>query len=170
MHPLLAQMADHDMFDHGAAPPIIMMVGGVVCLLVLIAPAVLLILNSHRHRQWDHAERMKSLEMGLPVPPRDAPWAKASVCLGIGLGVPLIAFVLTSIAHSKPGAADELWIVPALVSGLSVLGSTLLAGRLFPAGRRSTPPTENEGWSSRGVAEMKPEADPDAYDVVGRRG
>ncbi len=119
----------------------------------------------HERREWEHTERMHMIQMGMPVPPQEATWTKAILCGSIGVVVPFIAFVSTSFAYDRPGAPDELWIVPALVSGASVLSASLLAGHLFgskarPVGNSNADRTES----------MKMVSDPDAFDVVGSRG
>lgn len=118
----------------------------------------------HERHEWEHTERLRMIEMGMPVTPRESSWAKAFLCSVIGGVVPLIAFGSTYIAHERPGSADELWIVPALVSGASVLAASLLAGHLF---RPKAPSIANIGGSR---PMMKPIHDPDAFDVVGSRG
>ncbi len=149
------------------------MLPAAVLLLVALAVAVLLLaaaalLGGHRRREWDHTERMRMIEMGLPVPPQEAPWPRAFVCAAIGAGVPFVAFVSTYFAHQKPGAADELWIAPAVVSLGSVIGASILTGYLFPPARRST---KSDAVLARGTQPgMKAESDPDAYDFVGSRG
>jgi hypothetical protein len=133
---------------------------------------ILLIRNAQRRREWDHAERMKALEMGLPVPPRDSPWAKASVCIAIGVVVPLLAFGFTAGAyHDRPGAPDELWIVPGFVTPTCVVVASILAGVLFRDGSRSADPEDVERSNARQPGPIvKSSHDPDAFDVVGRRG
>ncbi len=142
---------------------------GFLCLSALFV--FLMIRNGQRRREWDHAERMRSLEMGLSVPPRDAPWAKAAICIAIGAGVPLISFVVTAIAFSNNALTPgEIWIAPGLVSGASVIGTCILAGVLFQGGSKSSQPTDDERTAAHLRAFTKPAHDPDAVDVVGRRG
>jgi hypothetical protein len=132
---------------------------------ILILAGFWMIRNGQLRREWEHAERMRALEMGMPVPPRESAWAKALVCVAIGLGVPVIAFSITLAAYERPGAADELWVAPAVVSGLSVISATLLGGFLFVGGAKAgstAPRGQHPG--------VKPVGDPDAIDVVGRRG
>jgi hypothetical protein len=155
--------------------PIIAMGIGVLELVAI--PAILLLIgvslfvairNGQRRREWEHAERMTALQMGLPVPPRDAPWAKAAVSIAVGLGVPLVAFGFTYLAFTdKPAAAPQIWIAPGVVGGLSVIGASILAGSLFQGGSRSAPMAAADRRHGPG---MKPTHDPDALDVVGSRG
>ena len=167
MNPIFAQAAAIEPASIWNVPPglFVVLSMAVAGLAVLLSSLVALVMrNTQRKREWDHAERMRMLEMGFPVAARDeAVWPKAMICTTIGFGVPFFSFVFISNAHGRPGAPDELWIVPALVSGASVLSSAILAGNLFS---RSPMPTPAQPIA----AAPKPEFDPDAYDVAGRRG
>jgi len=130
----------------------------------------LLVRNGHRRREWQHAERMKALEVGLPVPPHDASRARAAVCIAIGAGVPLMVFGIALAAyHEDPAHHVALWIAPGVVSGLSVVGACILAGVLFGGG--SNPEDTSSVGNAPGPRNgVKPAYDPDTLDVVGRRG
>ena len=81
--------------------------------LVLISLVAIIggFLHSRRERLLTHTERMRALEMGLPVPPRDASWAKAAVCVLIGVVVPVATFSLTAVAYSyNPLTPGPIWI------------------------------------------------------------
>jgi hypothetical protein len=169
MNTLLAQVvfqAPQSQFAWGTA---LLWAACAVVLLVLV-PVFVVMRHVHVRRGWDHAERMRMIEMGLAVPPRDGSvWPKALVGISIGVGVPLVAFLCTLMAYmGRSNAADELWVAPAVVSGLSVIGAVLLSAHMF----------SRRAGSDAGAAEpelraghgMKPEMDPDAYDVAGRRG
>jgi hypothetical protein len=151
---------------------ILFWVGVAIIDVMIVAFLILVVRNGQRRREWEHAERMRSLEMGLPVPPRDAPWAKAAVCIAIGAGVPLVAFVFTYLAFtSKSGVDGEIWLAPALVSGASVIGACILAGTMFHGGSKSGNSSGADSLNGRQpIAGEKPPYDPDALDVVGRRG
>ena len=167
MNPIFAQAVAIETSSIWNAPPglYVVLAMGLAGAAVLLSSLVAVVTrNAHRRREWEHAERMRTLEMGLPVAAReDSAWPKALVCTAIGFGVPFISFVFISFAHGRPGAADELWIVPALVSGASVIASAILTGYLFQKAPVSTPERLT-------ASTPKPEFDPDAYDVAGRRG
>jgi len=167
VNPIFAQAVAIESRSIWDAPPGVFVVlsMGVAGLAVLLSSLVAFVMrNAQRKREWDHAERMRMLEMGLPVAARDdAIWPKSLICIAIGFGVPFYSFVFVSIAHARPGAPDELWLVPALVSGASVVSSAILAGYLFYRPAESTPERLT-------ASAPKPEFDPDAYDVAGRRG
>ena len=167
MEQLLEQKAPPELFPW----EVISVCAAVAILLVLFTCALLLIRNGHRRREWEHAERIKALEMGQPLPARDAPWTRAWICIAIGAGVPLIAFVLTGIAHERPGTADAIFIAPAIVSVLSVISATVLGGFLFHKPLSAKMLASDHDGSNAGPGFVgKPMADPDAIDVVGRRG
>jgi ABC-type Fe3+ transport system permease subunit len=166
MNTLLAQVVITQ-----SSPP----VAGRLALLAVGAAALLVLLllgykAVHRRNERDHAERMRMLEMGFPLPPQDrSAWPKAMVCVAIGAGVPLVAFAFTLFAYSsRPDAADELWVAPGVVSGLSVIGTTLLAAHLFS--RRTSSVAAHESEAEAQLRRGKTAMDPDAFDVAGRRG
>jgi hypothetical protein len=128
----------------------------------------------HRRREWKHAERMRMIEAGLPIPPgAGADWARASVCISLGVGVPLLAFVFTWLAYgSHTDAADELWVAPMAVSVAAVISTAVLAAYLFRGSVGSGREAGHGSVTGAGVngEDVKPPLDPDAFDVVGSRG
>jgi hypothetical protein len=147
------------------------LIGGLAVLL-LFGTGMLEVWHGQRRREWEHAERMRALELGVPVPPRETPWARAVVSILIGVVVPLIAFGFTCLLFSlRPDAPFEVWIAPAVVSVVSVIGACILAGTLLHGASRSGQGSGGDGAVARRAApDLKPETDPDAFDVVGRRG
>ena len=115
-----------------------------------------------------HVERMRRLDAGLPDPPLDRAWPRALVCMAIGLGVPFAAFCATLIAYlNRKGMAEEAWIVPGVVSVVSVMVAGRLARLLL--GKETTSDRHAESVASPAPA-AKPVQDSDLFDVVGRRG
>ena len=151
----------------GMPVAVILLIGAFALIIAGLVFTTIFSLGRQRQerREWEHTERMQMIQMGMPVPPQEAAWTKAILCGSIGVIVPFIAFVCTSIAYDRPGAPDELWIVPALVSGASVLSASLLAGHLFGSKGRPIGNTNAER-----IGNMKMVNDPDAFDVVGSRG
>jgi hypothetical protein len=127
---------------------------------LVLVPTILAMKYHRSKREWEHLERMKAMEMGLPVPGTNA-WPSAAA-IAIGAGVPLGAFLFTWLARLTAQTADEVFIAPVLVSAPAIFGGIYLANRLLTPARR----TDDAALASRG----KPALDPDAYDVVGRRG
>lgn len=151
-------------------------------LLMLCLPSLLLVFGLafmafryHKtRREMEHAERMQALSLGIAVPERESSWAKAFVCSSIGFGVPFASFLFTGLfMENRPDTSGLIWLVPAVVSCLSVGASASLAKRLFRHRENLGEVMANLGlkgdslpWNSRG----KPDMDPDAYDVAGSRG
>ncbi len=170
MYPLLAQQMARPGFDGPQAAEMICMIAVLIALLAAGGFLLLLTRNGERRREWEHAERMRSLEMGLPVPPHDASRVKAAVCIAIGVGVPMMAFGVGLAAYLEgPVHYVELWIAPGIVSGLSVAGACILAGILF-GGRSNSSDSSRAGGEIARRNGAKPAHEPDTIDVVGRRG
>ncbi len=127
---------------------------------VVIVPVILGIRQESRKREMDHIERMKALETGQPLPTRNA-WPAAVVCTAIGAGVPIAAFLFTWLATVSTHVDSEIWFAPAVVSFFSIMTSGKLATKLLRPQQFLDPDA---------TLHAKPRMDPDAYDVVGRRG
>jgi hypothetical protein len=161
MQPLLAQVTIQTAPEHFAWGAFLLSVLSVAAMFALLFMVVGL---WHRGRERDHIERIRMIEMGLPLPPHDrSAWPKALVCMAIGAGVPLVAFTFTFFAFTaRSDAVNELWVAPGVVSGLSVVGAVLLAAHLFRL--RAVPD------ATAGQPGHKPVIDPDAIDVAASRG
>jgi hypothetical protein len=152
-----------------------------------VSPAIFAMFHATRKRELEHKERMKALEMGLPVPGA-APWP-ALTAIAIGAGVPIAALaaalIATAMAPRPPADADHLalsvWtqrdqttgyhgLVWGGASGIgvtAVLAGAVLAWRYM--GLRHSPSHNHHAYDEAGYA-AKPPLDPDAYDTVSRRG
>jgi hypothetical protein len=112
-----------------------------------------------------HDERLKRLSLGLNDPPSQNGWPLAFTAVALGLGVPLVAFVASLAAYlARSSTPDEIWLAAVVVSIPSVVVGGRLASRLVK-GPAATDPIE-----PRIADAPKPSVDPDALDVVGRRG
>jgi hypothetical protein len=139
--------------------PIVIPLAGIALPLFLV-PTILVLKHHQRKREWEHLERLKALEMGQPLPGTDA-WP-AAAAIAIGAGMPVGVFFAAWMACLTAGA-ESVVFVPAMFVGLAgVGGGVMTMTRLL--GSRRTPKTPEH------LANGKPEFDPDAYDVVGRRG
>jgi hypothetical protein len=134
---------------------------GILMPLVLI-PMIMVLRYRGRKREWEHAERMKALELGLPAPGNES-WP-ARVCIAIGAGVPVGSFFFAWVASLESGHGEPFWEAATMVGGLGVLCGTFLATRLLPSRSRAQDP------AARSNPYAKSALDPDVYDVVGRRG
>ena len=143
----------------------------VLCFAVTIVPILLGFGHSRRKLELEHAERMKAIELGQPVPRLDQPvprlgegqeeaWTVAArLAKAIGVTVPLGSLGWAFIASLSLGYHQEIWIVGGMVALAGVLCGALLAGQSFSA-EKSSPERD----------ELKPDVDEDAYDVVSARG
>src|SRR5262249_2295362 len=111
--------------------------------------------------EWQHRERMRALELGLPIPQSNG-WP-ALVAMVLGGGVPAAAFFFSWLRLATSRLRDDVFIAAALAGTTGVVCGYKLAGRLLAA---------QEATSELHVARNgKPfVSDPDAYDVVSRRG
>ncbi len=138
---------------------------GLVCIMATV-PIAMGIRQKERLRRFQHTERLRALEMGIPLP-GDRAWP-AVVCIALGAVVPLgaLGVALTATlsaphwAHSGASMAI-LWGGAAAIGVSGVRAGAGLAHRLFDR-EYSQIPVMPAG---------KPAAfDPDAYDTVSRRG
>lgn len=140
----------------------------VIGLLIVVGlPVWLGIRQSQRDRELQHAERMKALELGL-VPPGEThrPWTPVRLAAAIGMWVPLAvfggAFLATASGYRDPGP----WWAAGAIGVAAVLSGTILILRL-PASAWTTDLPRSDTIPR---APKFPVADPDAFDVAGRRG
>jgi len=147
---------------------LIIPLSGIMMPLVLV-PTIILLVHRQKKREWHHQERLRALEMGLPASGPDRMPGGGTV-IAIGAGVP-IASVLTawmttiSVSDSHP---DYMPIVAvawgcALMISSGALITSLVLGVLLMRSRKPAEPVDQ-------FAAIKPAYEPDAYDVVSRRG
>src|SRR4051794_16814223 len=105
-------------------------IGGLVLIFAFVL--VLVLLNmAQRRREWAHLERLKSHEMGRPLPNPQSDWARALVCIAIGAGVPSVAFLVTALATTYQKVDPEVWLAPVIVGTAAVYYGYCLASTLF---------------------------------------
>jgi len=137
-----------------------------VVMLVVAIPIHYAVMHARRERELEHAERMKALELGRPFPGPEveARWSPAWVAVAIGAGVPIASFLLAGLAtpevHNE--IAYAIWPAAGAVGVAGVICGTVLAARLPASGRPS------RGFEAADAKSAV--CDPDAIDVVGRRG
>lgn len=143
-------------------------IAGVLLALMIVVglPVVLSMRHARRERELEHAERMKSLELGRPLPGEKAELASAPMnkCLGIAIWVPLGALGIAMAATANPMTAatssEGIWLAAGAVGVAGVICGTILALRIPPRDAGSEPAARAE----------KPSYDADALDVVSSRG
>ena len=128
---------------------------------IVIVPTVLGFKHGRYLREVEHTERMRAMELGRTLP-GDEPLSPAIIATAIGVGVPLGSLVLAWLADLTSGgrSGEVIWMAAGLVALGGVICGTTLAYPLLAT--RNQPATYQEA--------LKPEYDPDAFDVVGRRG
>ena len=147
---------------------LIISLSGILMPLVLV-PTIILLVHRHKRREWHHQERLRALEMGLPASGPDRMPGGGTV-IAIGAGVP-IASVLTawmttiSVSDSHPDYMPIVAVVwgCAFMISSGALITSLVLGVLLMRSRKPAEPVDQ-------FAAIKPASEPDAYDVVSRRG
>ena len=125
---------------------------------IIVVPVAILSRQARRARELDHIERMRGLELGHGLPQKDAWWTASRIVVLIAGIVPIWAMGLAGFIDWFGGARQELWEASAIVAAVGVLCGTYLATRhLFPRPTVDAPT-------------LKPQYDPDAFDVVSSRG
>jgi len=145
--------------------PLLIPILGILMPLVLV-PTILVLRYRHGRREWEHQERMKAMDTGLPI---TATATKGGVA-AIGAGVP-IASVLSALVASLAlgtGSSDDIaidgivWGCAVLISALA-FGSSLILAYIQSRAQCAT-------TTSQALQNGKPAFDPDALDVVSSRG
>jgi ABC-type spermidine/putrescine transport system permease subunit II len=124
---------------------------------IVIVPTAMAFKKAERARQLEHAERMRALELGRTLPKDEGWWNAARISVTIGAGVPIFSMFAAMVATEWSGFQERIWLMCGMVSMAAVISGTSLAFRHFFS------PTQD-------TAVEKPQYDPDAFDVVGRRG
>jgi hypothetical protein len=134
---------------------------------LFLVPTIITLKHRHQRREWEHRERMKAMELGLPVPRGQDTWGGKSV-LSVGAGVPIAsAFAAFLTCTDGPPEVDRIplaaiaWGSAALISGGAMITSLILA-LLLARSRTSADPALADHHA-------KPVFDPDSFDVVGAR-
>jgi hypothetical protein len=133
-----------------------------IALPIILVPSILALRHQQRRREMEHLERMKALEMGH-MPPMGHAWSSLAIA-AVGAGVPIAGFAFAWLANLGSRAQEGAWITAMFVGVAGIVGGVKLSKRLSaPLATDSAPPADV-------LANGKPVEDPDAYDVVGRRG
>ncbi len=134
---------------------------------LVLVPTTLFMKHRHQRREWEHLERMKEMEERLPTSPVQA-LGHARGVAAIGAGVPIASVFmawLTSVSY-QPVSLDEsipgiAWGSAAVISIFAMFTGLLMTRMHIRAVKEmDADPTRNG----------KPVFDPDAFDVVSRRG
>jgi len=135
---------------------------------LFLVPTIITLRYRHRRRELEHLERMKAMEVQLPVP-----WGQGSAgsrgVAAIGAGVPaasVLAAFLTSLTWRPMTPGDfpvpaVAWGCAVVISAAALLTSLVLA---FMHAR-----AQQQAESAAAIDKGKPVFDPDTFDVVGSR-
>lgn len=122
--------------------------------ILVLVPTVLGLRFARRQRELVHAERMRALELGHPLPGSE-PTPQQAPGMVIGLWVPVSVFGIAFVATQSGRPQHEAWIAAAIVGTASVICGTILALR----GNTQAGP----------IHPGKPRVDPAAYDELAAR-
>jgi hypothetical protein len=147
---------------------VIIPLAGIMLPMVLV-PTIITLVHRHKKREWRHKERLRALELGLPAVDLE-PKIGGGTVTAIGAGVPAASILgaLLTTASIPPTHTEFLpmvaiaWGCACLISAAAVTGGLVL-GIMLMRSRKSVEPADQ-------FASTKPTYDPDAYDVVSRRG
>jgi hypothetical protein len=134
---------------------------------LFLVPTILFMKHRHQRREWEHLERMKEMEERLPTSPVQA-LGRARGIAAVGAGVPMVSVLtawLTTITYTPTTPDDSVpgiaWAAAAVIS-ICAMFTGLLLGRMHVRAVRDLELDLREN--------AKPAYDPDAFDVVSRRG
>jgi hypothetical protein len=148
--------------------PLIIPIVAILMPLVLV-PTVIFMKQRHKRRQWEHLERMRTLDGSASFPAGHAQVGSGGVA-AIGAGVPIAsviaAFLTCTIADVKTddqiAMAGIAWGCALMISVAAMTTGLILALMQARARRQS---------ESAAFQVDKPAVyDPDAFDVVSSRG
>ena len=135
---------------------------------LVLVPTIIVMKHRQQQREWEHLERLKAMEIQMPIPTAHAMAAHRGVA-AIGAGVPsaaVLAAFLTSIIFSSEGG--DAVAVPAIAWGCAPHQRLALATSLILAFMQRKASREPEIIDP--MSNGKPAFDPDAFDVVSSRG
>jgi hypothetical protein len=136
---------------------------------LVLVPSIIVLVHRHKKREWKHQERLRAIEMGLPAAEPEQRLGGGAV-IAIGAGVPVASVLAAwmtavSVPHSTPDYLPIIavaWGCTWMISTGALIASLILGIMLL----RSRKPAE----AADQFASAKPLCDPDAFDVVARRG
>jgi len=147
---------------------LIIPLAGIMLPMVLV-PTIMSMKHRMMRREWQHKERLRALELGLP-PVENEPRLGGGTVTAIGAGVPA-ASVFSALAVTTSLSADLPDYMPilALIWGCAFMISTgalisaMVLGIMILRGQKSAAIGD-------AYATAKAPFEPDAYDVVSSRG
>src|SRR6516165_8140795 len=86
---------------------------------LIVAPMAIVAKHRRQRREWEHAERMRALELGQPLPDHRGHAWPALVTIFIGAGVPVGTFLISWLATVSTNHVTEQVFVGATVVSLA---------------------------------------------------
>src|SRR3954451_110157 len=153
------------MFENEA---LIIPLAGIILPLVLV-PMVMTLKFRMKKREWEHLERMRALQMGV-APAQAGHRIGPGTLISIGTGVPAASVLAAGITSlNVPSDLPDPLAVIAIAWGCAWLISTgalvtaVVLGIVQARAQKDASTLDHESAT-------KPAYEPDAYDVVSRRG
>ncbi|APW62534.1 hypothetical protein [Paludisphaera borealis] len=136
-----------------------------ILMIVVALPVVLSMRHAAKDREFQHAERLKALEMGRPLPGESTPeYSPKGAGTGIGVWVPIcalgIALAATTDSNNSEAADVAIWVSAGCVGMTGVICGTILAVRA----------TMQNGRTANHFAPSKHSFEESEIDTVSRRG
>ena len=129
---------------------------------IILVPAILGLRHARIDREFEHAERMKALELGRTLHRDQSWWSPERLAAAMGVAVPVAVFLMAWFASRTAGYLGPLpWLAATVIGLAGVVSGAVLANRHFAR--------EAELERTRYPA-AKPVFEDDAFDVVGSRG
>ena len=133
---------------------------------IVIVPTSLWFRHRMKVQELEHAEKIRSMELGLTPRKPQIGWPGAAICLGIGAGVPIGSMLVAWLAVLTNDLPNEIFGIPLLISFSAIWAAKSLAEGMMNASDPETVPPSTRVQ----MAAKSPTFDPDAYDVAGSRG
>jgi len=132
---------------------------------IILVPTILIFRQLRLKTQYRHAERMRAIELGRPLPGEvNTGYTPSRLAADLGLKLPLGLFGIAWLASDGSGLESlPMWIAAGSV-GFAGVVSGLILTCCYPA-QADTGHADPEFHGS-----SKPRFDADAFDVVGSRG
>lgn len=145
----------------------------IVAILMPILMVMMILTLKHRQqrRELQYRERMKAMELGLGGPATGT-WPAALAAICIGAGVPIGCFLVAWFATMTSHAREEAFLGATVVGLVAVVQGSRLAIRLagWASSESASEPNHAATVAHHHANGKPPVYDPDAFDVVSRRG
>lgn len=129
---------------------------------MVVAPTAIVMKYLKTRRAWQHTETMRAIELGQYPPPQNSFWPSLAA-ISIGAVVPVASFGIAWLSALTDAAGEEVFVGATIVSVVSVVTGARLASQLLHPAPAPRP-------SAHAMNGQKSTFDPDAYDIVSRRG